>query len=176
MVPLTPAEGEFERRPPAQVFPSRALGLEPRRSQRGLRDLSGPGEHRKEERHDAGPDLGGGGVRGTEQSRGIPRAGGERGVAAERAEHVELRDPVVDRCRRRVRPPTVTACPSGGRPGAPGVMARDEEHLVKAIRYDRYGPSGVLRLDEASVPEIGDEDVLVRVRAASVNPYDGHFR
>ena len=46
---------------------------------------------------------------------------------------------------------------------------------MKAIRYDRYGPSGVLRLDEASVPEIGDEDVLVRVRAASVNPYDGHF-
>ena len=47
---------------------------------------------------------------------------------------------------------------------------------MKAIRYDRYGPSGFLRLDEASVPQIGDEDVLVRVRAAPVNPYDGHFR
>jgi NADPH:quinone reductase-like Zn-dependent oxidoreductase len=54
-------------------------------------------------------------------------------------------------------------------------MSCDEEHLVKAIRYDRYGPPSVLRLDETGVPEIGGEDVLVRVRAASVNPYDTHF-
>jgi len=46
---------------------------------------------------------------------------------------------------------------------------------MKAIRYDRYGPTDVLRLVEVGMPEAGDEDVLVRVRAASVNPYDSHF-
>lgn len=43
---------------------------------------------------------------------------------------------------------------------------------MRAIVYERYGPPDVLRLAEVAVPEIGDDDVLVRVRAASVNSWD----
>jgi NADPH:quinone reductase-like Zn-dependent oxidoreductase len=46
---------------------------------------------------------------------------------------------------------------------------------VQAIRYYRYGSPEVLRLDEAGQPAVGEEDVLVRVRAASVNPLDSYF-
>jgi len=45
---------------------------------------------------------------------------------------------------------------------------------MKAIRYDRYGPPDVLELGDVSAPAVGDDDVLVRVRAASVNPLDWH--
>jgi len=47
---------------------------------------------------------------------------------------------------------------------------------MKAIVQDRYGaPGDVLRLAEVGLPEVGDEDVLVRVRASSANPWDWHF-
>ena len=46
---------------------------------------------------------------------------------------------------------------------------------MRAIRYDRYGPAEVLKLREVEMPVVGGEDVLVRVRAASVNPLDWHF-
>ncbi len=46
---------------------------------------------------------------------------------------------------------------------------------MKAIRYYQYGPPGVLKLEDAGVPAVGDQDVLVRVTAASVNPLDWHF-
>ena len=38
---------------------------------------------------------------------------------------------------------------------------------MKAIRYDRYGPPEVLELRDIDVPAVGDDEVLVRVRAAS---------
>lgn len=44
----------------------------------------------------------------------------------------------------------------------------------KAIRYDRYGSPEVLELREVDPPVPGDDQVLVRVRAASVNPLDWH--
>src|SRR4029453_16003197 len=70
--------------------------------------------------------------------------------------------------------------PSRSRPGraAPGPAARrcsrpsGEEHVVKAIVQDRFGSPDVLELRELEEPEVGDGDVLVRVRAASVNPAD----
>ena len=40
---------------------------------------------------------------------------------------------------------------------------------MKAIVQDVYGPADVLRLDDVDVPEVGPEDVLVRVRAAGVD-------
>jgi len=46
---------------------------------------------------------------------------------------------------------------------------------MKAIRYYRYGPPDVLQLADVERPGIGDDEVLVRVRAASVNPLDWHF-
>src|SRR4051794_41421152 len=39
---------------------------------------------------------------------------------------------------------------------------------MKAIVRDRYGPPDVLRLSEVQTPDIGDEQVLVRVRAAGL--------
>jgi len=42
---------------------------------------------------------------------------------------------------------------------------------MKAIVQDRYGsPGDVLQLKEIDKPVIGDDDVLVRVRAALVHP------
>jgi len=46
---------------------------------------------------------------------------------------------------------------------------------MKAIRFDRYGPPEVLELRDVDMPEVGDDELLVRVRAASVNPLDWHF-
>jgi NADPH:quinone reductase-like Zn-dependent oxidoreductase len=46
---------------------------------------------------------------------------------------------------------------------------------MKAIVQDRYGPADVLYLQEIDTPEIGDGDVLVRVRAAGVHIGDWHL-
>ena len=46
---------------------------------------------------------------------------------------------------------------------------------MKAIRYHQYGPPDVLRLEDVAMPAVGDGELLVRVRAASVNPLDWHF-
>lgn len=46
---------------------------------------------------------------------------------------------------------------------------------MKAIVRDRYGPPDILELREVDPPEPGEGEVLVEVRAASVNPYDWHF-
>ena len=43
---------------------------------------------------------------------------------------------------------------------------------MKAIVRDRYGPPDVLTLEEVEKPELADDGVLVRVRAASVNRVD----
>lgn len=45
---------------------------------------------------------------------------------------------------------------------------------MKAIVYHRYGSPDVLELDEIDTPVPDDDQVLVRVRAASVNPLDWH--
>jgi NADPH:quinone reductase-like Zn-dependent oxidoreductase len=47
---------------------------------------------------------------------------------------------------------------------------------MKAIVHHEYGsPVDVLALEEIDRPACGDDDVLVRVRAASVNPADWHM-
>ncbi|HYO44993.1 MAG TPA: NAD(P)-dependent alcohol dehydrogenase [Candidatus Limnocylindrales bacterium] len=46
---------------------------------------------------------------------------------------------------------------------------------MKAIAQDRYGPPDALEVREVEQPSVGDDDVLVRVQAASANPYDLHF-
>ena len=46
---------------------------------------------------------------------------------------------------------------------------------MKAIVQDQFGPPEVLRLADIDPPEIGPGDVLVRVHAAGLNPYDWHM-
>jgi NADPH:quinone reductase-like Zn-dependent oxidoreductase len=46
---------------------------------------------------------------------------------------------------------------------------------MKAVVYDEYGSSDVLDLRDVDQPVVEDNEVLVRVHAASVNPYDWHF-
>lgn len=46
---------------------------------------------------------------------------------------------------------------------------------MKAIVQDRYGPPDVLELREVAKPEVGPRDVLVRVRAAGVDPGVWHL-
>lgn len=46
---------------------------------------------------------------------------------------------------------------------------------MKAIVQERFGPPDVLRLADTDLPAIGPDDVLVRVHAAALNPYDWHM-
>jgi NADPH:quinone reductase-like Zn-dependent oxidoreductase len=47
---------------------------------------------------------------------------------------------------------------------------------MRAIVQDRYGQADVVRLrEDAAMPQIGEEDVLVRVRAAGINAADWHL-
>lgn len=46
---------------------------------------------------------------------------------------------------------------------------------MKAIVYHNYGSPDVLKCEEIEKPTPGDDEVLIRVRAASVNPLDWHF-
>jgi NADPH:quinone reductase-like Zn-dependent oxidoreductase len=47
---------------------------------------------------------------------------------------------------------------------------------MKAVRFDRYGPVGVLHVSEVPTPEPGQGQVLVRVRAAGINPGEAKIR
>src|SRR6267378_3981049 len=47
-------------------------------------------------------------------------------------------------------------------------------HPMKAIVYSDYGLSN-LKLENIEKPVPNDDQILVKVRAASVNPYDWHF-
>lgn len=72
---------------------------------------------------------------------------------------------------------------SGPREGRQALVASDDavkagaiqKNTMQAIVYRRYGSPDVLELQKVDKPVVGDDDVLVRVRAASVNPYDWHF-
>jgi NADPH:quinone reductase-like Zn-dependent oxidoreductase len=47
---------------------------------------------------------------------------------------------------------------------------------MKAVVIDRYGNNEVVRAREMPDPELQDEDVLVQIHAASVNPLDLKIR
>ncbi|MFD2514314.1 NAD(P)-dependent alcohol dehydrogenase [Pontibacter locisalis] len=47
---------------------------------------------------------------------------------------------------------------------------------MKAVYFDKYGPVDVLQYGEQPKPTIKDDEILVRVHAASVNPVDWKIR
>ncbi len=46
---------------------------------------------------------------------------------------------------------------------------------MKAIVYESYGSADVLKCEEIAKPVPGDDEVLLKVRAASLNPLDSHL-
>jgi NADPH:quinone reductase-like Zn-dependent oxidoreductase len=49
------------------------------------------------------------------------------------------------------------------------------QRSMKAAVYGRYGPSDVVQMKDVEKPVPRDNEVLIKVRAASVNPQDWHF-
>ncbi len=57
----------------------------------------------------------------------------------------------------------------------PAPAVSNETALMKAIVYRCYGAPDVLRFEDVEKPTPADDEVLVKVVAASVNPLDWHF-
>src|SRR3954451_11511430 len=54
-------------------------------------------------------------------------------------------------------------------------LAAAQGEKMKAVVYCDYGTADVLKVMEIAKPVPNDNQLLVKVRAASVNPYDWHF-
>ena len=57
----------------------------------------------------------------------------------------------------------------------PAAAASGEAETMKAVVYRCYGSSEVLEYTDIAKPVAGDDEVLVKVRAAAVNPLDWHY-
>ncbi|OXS60914.1 hypothetical protein B1A99_05110 [Cohnella sp. CIP 111063] len=55
-------------------------------------------------------------------------------------------------------------------------MGNRANERMRAIRYHARGGIEVLRLEEVPLPEIGEDEVLVKVLATGVNPGDWQIR
>jgi NADPH:quinone reductase-like Zn-dependent oxidoreductase len=45
-------------------------------------------------------------------------------------------------------------------------------NAMKALRFAEFGPPSVLRIEEVAIPEPGEGEALVHVKAAAINPSD----
>jgi NADPH:quinone reductase-like Zn-dependent oxidoreductase len=45
-------------------------------------------------------------------------------------------------------------------------------NVMRSLRFAEFGPPSVLRIEDVPIPEPGDGEVLVRVKAAAINPSD----
>jgi NADPH:quinone reductase len=45
-------------------------------------------------------------------------------------------------------------------------------NVMKALRFAKFGPPSVLRIEEVAIPEPGEGEALVQVKAAAINPSD----
>jgi NADPH:quinone reductase-like Zn-dependent oxidoreductase len=57
----------------------------------------------------------------------------------------------------------------------PAPLLRSDAKLMKAIVYRCYGSPDVLKFEDIEKPTVADDEVLVKVHAASVNPLDWHY-
>src|SRR6478735_6222478 len=117
--------------------------------------------------------------------RSTPRSAGRRKTAAARTDGRERPSTTTWPIQTASRRPTCSCIASIGRPGRSkwhcghGPRNGDGErqrNAVKAFVVDRYGRKQSLRLGEMPKPELREDDVLVRVHAAGVNPLDSKIR
>jgi len=57
----------------------------------------------------------------------------------------------------------------------PAPVVSDDAELMQAIEYRCYGSPDVLELTNIEKPTPADDEVLVKIQAASVNPLDWHY-
>jgi NADPH:quinone reductase-like Zn-dependent oxidoreductase len=79
----------------------------------------------------------------------------------------------------RTRPDSVRRPIDGPAPWGVGRRVQpkgDVKTMPKAVRYDGFGGIDVLRVDEVERPVPGDGQVLVRVKAAGINPSEAAIR
>ncbi len=57
----------------------------------------------------------------------------------------------------------------------PAPAVSDDTELMKAIVYRCYGSPDVLEFEDVDKPKPADDEVLVKVHAAAVNPLDWHY-
>jgi NADPH:quinone reductase-like Zn-dependent oxidoreductase len=48
--------------------------------------------------------------------------------------------------------------------------------MMRAIMVKQFGPADVMQVGEAGLPEPGQDEILVRVLAAGVGPWDVELR
>lgn len=60
-------------------------------------------------------------------------------------------------------------------PCGPAPVLAGQAPRMKAIVYRCYGPPEVLKYEDVVKPTPADNQLLVKVRAASINPYEWHF-
>src|SRR6202047_4302083 len=77
--------------------------------------------------------------------------------------------------RPRTAPRAATGAGDAPTPAGPADRRLERDLHMKAIVYTSYGSPAVLRCEGIEKPTAGDDEVLIRVRAAAVNPFDWHL-